>query len=145
MYTTIPHAALFLAIRVCLDEVWQYMATEMNKDVNNIGLRWERCGANDCKVKWVSVGRTTTGKNTAKVRVYTLKALEDAVKFLVSNTYLVNGSTIRRQIIGIPMGTNCAPVVANLFLYAHESRFIDRLMATNRLETARAFHLTSGL
>ena len=34
-----------------------------------------------------------------------------------------------RQIVGIPMGTNCAPLVANMFLLAHLSqRLIGELI-----------------
>ena len=29
-----------------------------------------------------------------------------------------------RQIVGIPMGTNCAPLVANLFLFCYERDFM---------------------
>jgi len=32
---------------------------------------------------------------------------------------MVNNSMFR-QIIGIPMGTNCAPLIADLFLYRYE-------------------------
>ena len=31
-----------------------------------------------------------------------------------------------RQIIGIPMGTDCAPLLANLFLYSYEFSWIDK-------------------
>ena len=52
-------------------------------------------------------------------------------------------SSIRRQVIGIPMGTNCAPSLANLFLYRYESAFIDRLMAKkDGHEVAASFHNT---
>jgi hypothetical protein len=47
-------------------------------------------------------------------------------------------------VIGIPMGTNCAPALANLYLYAYESAFIDRLMAHD-IRTARACHMTFRL
>jgi hypothetical protein len=66
----------------------------------------------------------------------------DAIRFLVTNTYLLNGSNLRRQAIGIPMGTNCAPTLANLFLYHFESAYIDRLVRQRLLEQAFAFHLT---
>jgi hypothetical protein len=46
--------------------------------------------------------------------------------------------------IGIPMGTNCAPALANLYLYSYESAFIDRL-AADSVRTAREFHLTFRL
>ena len=33
------------------------------------------------------------------------------------------GSKLYRQIVGIPMGTNCAPLVADLFLFCYERDF----------------------
>ena len=34
------------------------------------------------------------------------------------------GSKLYRHIVGIPMGTNCAPLVADLFLFCYERDFI---------------------
>ena len=33
------------------------------------------------------------------------------------------GGVIFQQVIGIPMGTNCAPLLADLFLYSYEAEF----------------------
>ena len=30
--------------------------------------------------------------------------------------------------VGIPMGTNCAPLLADLFLYSYEDEFLDELV-----------------
>ena len=38
-----------------------------------------------------------------------------ALTFLLDNIYIRFGSKLYRQIVGIPMGTNCAPLVADLF------------------------------
>ena len=43
------------------------------------------------------------------------------------------------------MGTNCAPVLANLFLYYYESSFITRLEEERGREVARMFHMTFRL
>ena len=40
----------------------------------------------------------------------------EALTFLLDNIYIRFGSKLYRQIVGIPMGTNCAPIVADLFL-----------------------------
>ncbi len=40
------------------------------------------------------------------------------------------------------MGTNCAPSLANLYLYGYESRFIDSLLARQQHEIASQFHMT---
>ena len=41
-----------------------------------------------------------------------------ALSFLLDNIYIRFGTKLYRQIVGIPMGTNCAPLVADLFLSA---------------------------
>ena len=42
----------------------------------------------------------------------------DALSFLLDNIYIRFGTKLCRQIVGIPMGTNCAPLVADLFFYS---------------------------
>lgn len=34
---------------------------------------------------------------------------------------------IWKQVVGIPMGTNCAPLTAEFFLYCYESQFMAKL------------------
>ena len=40
------------------------------------------------------------------------------------------------------MGTSCAPLVANLFLYPHEVEFLRAMKKSNK-KLAKAFNLTS--
>ena len=47
----------------------------------------------------------------------------EALTFLLDNIYIRFGSTLYRQIVGIPMGTNCATLLADLFLFGHERDF----------------------
>ena len=52
------------------------------------------------------------------VRNYNLWSCQkvcEALTFLLDNIYIRFGSKLYRQIVGIPMGTNCAPLVADLF------------------------------
>ena len=37
----------------------------------------------------------------------------DALSFRLDNIYIRFGNKLYRQIVGIPMGTNCAPLVAD--------------------------------
>ena len=39
------------------------------------------------------------------------------------------------------MGTNCAPLLADLFLYSHKSEFLDCLVRSGRRKLARSFNL----
>ena len=43
----------------------------------------------------------------------------DALHYLLDNTFIRFGSKLYRQIVGIPMDTNCAPPVADLFLFCY--------------------------
>jgi hypothetical protein len=40
------------------------------------------------------------------------------------------------------MGTNCAPLLADLFLYSHEAHFIQRLLMKNEKKLHRFFNFT---
>ena len=41
------------------------------------------------------------------------------------------------------MGTNCAPLVADLFLYCYDGDFMDSLNFDNRADVIKAFNSTS--
>ena len=47
-----------------------------------------------------------------------------------------------QQIVGIPMGTNCAPLLADIFLYSYEAEFIQSLLSTGRKQLASRFNFT---
>ena len=48
----------------------------------------------------------------------------EALIFLLDNIYIRFGSNLYRQIVGIPMDTNCVPLVADLFLFCYERDFM---------------------
>ena len=41
---------------------------------------------------------------------------------------------VYQQIVGIPMGTNCAPLIADLFLYCYERDFMSDLQKSKRFD-----------
>ena len=58
---------------------------------------------------------------------YTEDDIIDMLNFLIDNIFVEFGGHIFQQVIGIPMGTNCAPLLADLFLYSYEADFIENL------------------
>ena len=46
------------------------------------------------------------------------------------------------QTVGIPMGTNCAPLLADIFLYSYQADFIQSLLSTGQKHLASRFNLT---
>ena len=67
----------------------------------------------------------------------------EALTFLLDNIYIRFGTNLFRQIVGIPMGTNCAPLVADLFLFCYERDFMMSLSVENQFEIIEAFSSTS--
>ena len=63
-------------------------------------------------------------------------------EFLVDNIYVRSGGQLFRQMVGIPMGTNCAPLLAGLFLYSYENEFVDKLIEEGKRKLARTFSLS---
>ena len=80
------------------------------------------------------------------VRNYNLWSCQkvcEALTFLLDNIYIRFGSKLYRQIVGIPMGTNCAPLVADLFLFCYERDFMLSLSEENQSGIIEAFNSTS--
>ena len=64
------------------------------------------------------------------------------LEFLVDNIFKVFGGKVFQQIVGIPMGTNCAPLLADIFLYSYEAEFIQSLLSTGKKKLASQFNFT---
>ena len=62
---------------------------------------------------------------------------------MLSIIFSTIASKLYRQIVGIPMGTNCAPLVAELFLFCYERDFMLSLSYKNQSDIIEAFNPTS--
>ena len=60
--------------------------------------------------------------------------------FIYSNP---QGTKLYRQVVGIPMGTNCAPLIADLFLFCYERDFMMSLSDNKQADVIVAFNTTS--
>ena len=77
---------------------------------------------------------------------YTLLSCQhvcDALTYLMDNIYIRFRTKLYRQIGGIPMGTNFAPLVADLFLNGYNRDFMDSLNHDNQDDVIDAFNSTS--
>jgi hypothetical protein len=52
------------------------------------------------------------------------------------------GVRVFQRTVGIPMGTNCAPLLADLFRYSYEAVFIQGLLKKNEKKLSRSFNFT---
>ena len=62
-------------------------------------------------------------------------------EFLVDNIFVQFEGRLFRQVIRIPVGTNCAPLLADLFLYSYEKEFLDNMIRGGHRRLARSFNL----
>ena len=58
------------------------------------------------------------------------------LEFLLDNIFIVFNGQIFQQTIGIPVGTNCAPLRVDLFLYSYEAEFIQGLLKSGKKKLA---------
>ena len=73
--------------------------------------------------------------------LYTADQICRMVEFLIDNIFVKFGGCLFRQVIGIPMGTNCASLLADLFLYSYESEFLDNMIRGGHRKLAKSFNL----
>ena len=82
-------------------------------------------------------------KNIKQYDLWSCQKVTDALIYLLDNIYIRFGSKLYRQNVGIPIGTNCAPLVADLFLFCCEMDFMKSLTKEKRYDLIDAFNSTS--
>ena len=65
----------------------------------------------------------------------------DALTFLLDNIFIRFGTKLYRQVVSIPMGTNCAPLVGDLFLFCYERDFMMSLSDDNQANVIDTFNI----
>ena len=121
LYTKIPHDKLLKV----LDEL---------TDVCFNGGDRELLSATKSGARWVTKP-STFGITFTKV------SFKEAVKYLMNNCFFTLGDHVYRQKIGIPMGSDPAPFMANLFLYHYESKYVKEVKKSD-IFVARKFRHT---
>ena len=76
-------------------------------------------------------------------KCWTCTEFSEAFTFFMENIYVQFGGMVYQQIVGIPMGTNCAPLIADLFLYCYERDFMSNLQKSKRFDLIDKFNDTS--
>ena len=61
--------------------------------------------------------------------------MED-IKILLDNIYIQHAGKIYRQIIGIPIGSDCSQDLTNLFLFSYEQEYVYGLINDGRDDDA---------
>jgi len=96
---------------------------------------------NDEARKFIRIGNVSAHWNKSRGKTKYCWDKDELIKhvsWLIDNIYVVCGDSLFKQKIGIPMGTDCAPFLANLFLFAYEYKWLlnkfekkDMIVLTN--------------
>ena len=126
LYTTIPHQKLKSRLATII----------RNSFIHKNGNR---------RYKFLGLGREGlyfVKEHSDSKNKYTEDDIVNMLEFLVDNIFVVFGGKVFQQIVGIPMGTNCAPLLADIFLYSYEAEFIQSLLSTGKEKLASQFNFT---
>ena len=121
--------------------IYSSLKSRMNNIVNN-AFKHKNGAARYTHIK---VGRNKsyfTNNPLNGDNKYTASDICKMTEFLVDNIYVWFGGQLFRQTVGISMGTNCAPLLNDLFLYSHENEFLNKLFKEGERKLARKFNLS---
>ena len=107
LYTSIPHDLLKSLMNSIINNAFKY---------KNGATRYTH----------IKVGRNKSYFPSGPLNgdnKYTANDICKMIEFFMDNIYVRFGGQLFRQMVGILMGTNCAPLLADLFLYSYENEF----------------------
>ena len=84
-----------------------------------------------------------TSVKPKKYHAWSCQNVCDALTFLLENSFIRFSTKLCRQVVGMPMGTYCAPLVAVLFLFCYERDFMMSLSDDKQADVIDAFNTTS--
>ena len=126
-YTTLPH-------NLIKDKTFDLIKRAFKTFCKNEGTLYLAC--NDKKSFFTSTYH----------RGYKLCSFQnvcDALSHLLDTIYIRFGNKLSKQVVGIPMGTNRAPLKADLVLFCYERNFMTSLSDDNQADIIWAFNSTS--
>ena len=79
-------------------------------------------------------------KKTKKYHAWSCQNVCVALTILLDNIFIRFGTKLYRYEVGIPMGTYCAPLVADLFLFCYERDFMMSLSYDKQADVIDTLH-----
>ena len=122
LYTSIPHQKLKDRMHMLVNQTFLF---------KNGSRRYRHLVVNGDRTFFTSE-ETSAGKK------YDETPICQMIDLLIDNIYIKTGNHLFRQCIGIPIATNCALLLANLFLYSYEVEFLRSMKKSNK-KLAKAF------
>ena len=113
LYTKIPHNKLKRNIKTFISTLFEYK-----------------------KRKYINISSKSAqfSDKVSKHGSFTELEIIHQIDFTIDNCFISYNHLVFKQTIGIPMGTNCASHLANIFLHIYEKTFICKLMEEGNIE-----------
>ena len=118
LYTTLPH-------NLIKEKLLDLIERAFKKIFKNEGMLYLAC--NDKKAFFTSTDHKV-------YKIWSCQNVCDALSYLLDTFYIRFGNKLYRKIVDIPMGTNCAPLVADLFLFCYERDIMTSLSNDNQAD-----------
>ena len=120
LYTSIPHQQLKDNLTKFVERVFAFK----DKDYITPNLHTKKAyfSTSSCRDKRVCFSKDD---------------LLECLFYLIDNSYVVYRNCVFRQVVGIPMGTNAGPQIANTYLYVYEYEYIQSLIAADDEESLK--------
>ena len=120
IYSTIPHSKLKENLRELVQLCFMKKMTKLSR------------------YKYIVLGRDTS--YFAKHHSDSTKTFSETdifnMHFFLTTYFFIFGGRVFQQTVGIPMDANCAPLLADLFLYSYETDFKTRASQEKRKEAS---------
>ena len=96
--------------------------------------------------KYLCVGYDKSFMSRSRYNGYTTftkDKFKSAIKFILENVFITFGGQVFQQTRGIPMGGNCSPLLADLFLLHCEFVYMQNLLKNKKMGLAKLLSNTS--
>ena len=123
LYTNIDQTAILQHLYSLLDLVFNTSSRKF------LCIRYDRC--------------FFSSKQYTSYACFDLHLFKEAIRFVISEVFVSFGGLVFKQIRGIPMGGNCSPLLADLFLAHCEFLFMSKLVKENKFGLAKLLSNTS--
>ena len=126
LYTTIPHDKLKSKLKEIINQCF------FHKN-GNLWFQYVVIGYKDTYFVWnhSDASQKYSGADVIKM-----------LEYLIGNIFVEFCGWIYQQTVGIPMDNNCAPLLADLFLYSFETEFVQSLLQAGKRHLAQQFNFT---
>jgi hypothetical protein len=123
LFTTLPHDKLKTRLKETIHKAFSH---------RNDGSKCVVLGYNSTYI----LNKIQKGKTC-----YSGEQVNSMLEFLVDNIVVSFGGALFQQVVGIPMGTNRVPLLADLYLCSYQSEFLHNVVKYKKIHEARAFFL----